>query len=328
DKRTKVKRNTKILLKGVDYMLFTSESVSGGHPDKMADLISDRILDEYLAQDPNARVACETLLSAKGITLAGEITSTAAVNHEDLARRVIRNIDQEYEAQATFTDHTVGQSPDIAAGVDTVGAGDQGLMFGYSTNETPERLPLPIALSHRIIRRLEGVGIPYLKADAKTQVTVDYSGDKPRVDTVLLSVRHDTDVYLNDLRDSIMSSGVLPEVEDYCDAKSVFHINPAGDFIIGGPLADAGLTGRKIIVDTYGGFARHGGGAFSGKDATKVDRSGAYMARYIANHVIEAGWANECEIQLAYAIGVAEPVSVRVDTFGTETTDTAIIERA
>src|SRR5699024_4591586 len=314
--------------KGVDYMLFTSESVSGGHPDKMADLISDRILDEYLAQDHNARVACETLLSAKGITLAGEITSTAAVNHEDIARRVIRNIDQEYEAQATFTDHTVGQSPDIAAGVDTGGAGDQGLMFGYSTNETPERLPLPIALSHRIIRRLEGVGIPYLKADAKTQVTVDYSGDKPRVDTVVLSVRHEEGIDLADLHGDVLTEVLAPELLGFVDGDTLAHINPAGEFVLGGPLADSGLTGRKIIVDTYGGYARHGGGAFSGKDATKVDRSGAYMARYIANHVIEAGWANECEIQLAYAIGVAEPVSVRVDTFGTETTDTAIIERA
>jgi len=294
----------------------------------MADLISDSILDEYLAQDPNARVACETLLSAKGITLAGEITSTAAVNHEVVARKVIRNIDPEYEAQASFSDHTVGQSPDIAAGVDTGGAGDQGLMFGYSTNETPERLPLPIALSHRIIRRLESVNIPYLMADAKTQVTVDYSGDKPRVDAVVLSVRHDTDVHLNYLRDDVMTNAILPEVEDYCDAGTVFHINPAGEFVLGGPLADSGLTGRKIIVDTYGGFARHGGGAFSGKDATKVDRSGAYMARYIANHVIAADWASECEVQLAYAIGVAEPVSVRVDTFGTETIDATIIERA
>lgn len=308
--------------------LFTSESVSAGHPDKMADLISDSILDEYLAQDPNARVACETLLSAKGITLAGEITSSAIVNHEDVARKVIRNIDPEYEAKALFTDHIVGQSPEIAAGVDTGGAGDQGLMFGYSTNETPERLPLPIALAHRIIRRLESVNIPYLKADAKTQVTVDYSGDKPRVDTVVLSVRHDADVHLNDLRDDVMTNVILPEVGEYCDAETIFHINPAGSFVLGGPLADSGLTGRKIIVDTYGGFARHGGGAFSGKDPTKVDRSGAYMARYIANHVIEAGWASKCEIQLAYAIGVAEPVSVRVDTFGTETIDTAIIERA
>lgn len=308
--------------------LFTSESVSVGHPDKMADLISDSILDEYLAQDPNARVACETLLSAKGITLAGEITSSAIVNHEDVARKVIRNIDPEYEAKASFTDHIVGQSPDIAAGIDAGGAGDQGLMFGYSTNETPERLPLPIALSHRIIRRLESTNIPYLKADAKTQVTVDYSGDKPRVDTVVLSVRHVADVHLNDLRDDVMTNVILPEVGDYCDAGTIFHINPAGSFVLGGPLADSGLTGRKIIVDTYGGFARHGGGAFSGKDATKVDRSGAYMARYIANHVIAAGWASKCEIQLAYAIGVAEPVSVRVDTFGTETIDTAIIERA
>src|SRR5699024_8188294 len=201
-KRTKVKRNTKILLKGVDYMLFTSESVSGGHPDKMADLISDRILDEYLAQDHNARVACETLLSAKGITLAGEITSTAAVNHEDIARMVIRNIDPEYEAQATFTDHTVGQSPDIAAGVDTGGAGDKSVKLDYTKKETPERLPLPIALSHRIIRRLESVDIPYLKADAKTQVTIDYNGDKPSIDTLVVSVRHGDGICLHTLREA------------------------------------------------------------------------------------------------------------------------------
>ena len=308
--------------------LFTSESVSAGHPDKMADLISDSILDEYLAQDPNARVACETLLSAMGITLAGEITSTATVNHEVVARKVIRNIDPEYEAQALFTDHVVEQSPDIAAGVDTGGAGDQGLMFGYSTNETPERLPLPIALAHRIIRRLESVNIPYLKADAKTQVTIDYSGDSPRVDAAVLSVRHDEGIDLADLHVDIMLEVLSPTIGEYVTDDTLVFINPAGDFVLGGPLADTGLTGRKIIVDTYGGFARHGGGAFSGKDATKVDRSGAYMARYIANHVIDAGWATECEVQLAYAIGVAEPVSVRVDTFGTETIDTAIIERA
>lgn len=307
--------------------LFTSESVSAGHPDKMADLVSDSVLDAVLTQDPYGRVACETLLTARGVVLAGEVSTSASIDYEDVARTVIRRIDPEYEAQASFTNHIVTQSSEIANGVDVGGAGDQGLMFGYSTNETPERLPLPIALSHRIIRRLESVNIPYLMADAKTQVTVEYSGVKPRVDTVILSVRHDAGVHLNDLRDDVMTNAILPEVEDYCDAGTVFHINPAGEFVLGGPLADSGLTGRKIIVDTYGGFARHGGGAFSGKDATKVDRSGAYMARYIANHVIEAGWAYECEIQLAYAIGVAEPVSVRVDTFGTETIDTAIIER-
>jgi|SRR5690625_1574841 len=309
-------------------MFFTSESVSSGHPDKMADLVSDSILDAILSQDPNARVACETLLSAKGITLAGEITSDAIVDYEAVARRVIREIDPEYESQATFESQIVEQSPDIAEGIADGGAGDQGLMFGYATNETPERLPLPIALSHRIIRRLESVNIPYLMADAKTQVTVDYSGDKPRVDTVVLSVRHEEGIDLADLHGDVLTEVLAPELLGFVDGDTLAHINPAGEFVLGGPLADSGLTGRKIIVDTYGGYARHGGGAFSGKDATKVDRSGAYMARYIANHVIEAGWANECEIQLAYAIGVAEPVSVRVDTFGTETIDTTIIERA
>ena len=331
--RANVKRNIKILLKGVDYMIFTSESVSAGHPDKMADLISDRILDEYLTQDPIARVACETLLSAKGITLAGEITSTVSVNHEDIARKVIRNIDPEYEVQASFTDHTVGQSPDIAEGVDTGGAGDQGLMFGYSTNETPERLPLPIALANRLIRRLDAIKndtLTYLKADAKSQVTVAYNdnGKPSHVDAVVISTRHDMDTSLETLRFDALNYVIKPVLGNLYDDSTTVHINPAGSFVLGGPLADTGLTGRKIIVDTYGGFARHGGGAFSGKDATKVDRSGAYMARYIANHVIASEWASKCEIQLAYAIGVAEPVSVRVDTFGTETVDTAIIERA
>src|SRR5699024_8621519 len=315
---TKVKRNIKILLKGVDYMLFTSESVSAGHPDKMADLVSDSILDAVLTQDPNARVACETLLSAKGITLAGEITAAAKVDYEAVARRVISEIDPGYEAQASFANHIVSQSPDIAAGIADGGAGDQGMMFGYATNETDEYMPLPITVANRIIRRLESVNIPYLKADAKSQVTVDYSGDKPRVDTVVLSTRHDAGIDLADLHTDVLLEVIVPELVGYVDGDSIAHINPAGKFVLGGPLADTGLTGRKIIVDTYGGMARHGGGAFSGKDATKVDRSGAYMARYIANHIIAAKWADECEVQLAYAIGVAEPVSVRVDTFGTE----------
>ena len=308
--------------------LFTSESVSAGHPDKMADLISDSILDEILAQDPSGRVAVETLLSSSGITLAGEVTTKARINFENTARQAIKAIDPEYEARASFANHIVEQSPDIAEGIADGGAGDQGLMFGYSTNETPERLPLPIALAHRIIRRLDSVDLAYLKADAKTQVTIDYSGDKPSIDTLVVSVRHREGTCLNTLRKAIWQHVILPEVGDYIDDNMILHVNPAGTFVLGGPLADAGLTGRKIIVDTYGGYARHGGGAFSGKDATKVDRSGAYMARYIANHVIEAGWASKCEIQIAYAIGVAEPVSVRVDTFGTETIDTTIIERA
>jgi len=268
--------------------LFTSESVSAGHPDKMADLISDRILDEILAQDPNGRVAVETLLSSSGITLAGEVTTKAHIDFENTARQAIKAIDPEYEAEASFANHIVEQSPDIAEGIADGGAGDQGLMFGYSTDETPERLPLPIALAHRIIRRLDSVDLAYLKADAKTQVTIDYSGDKPSIDTLIVSVRHREGTCLNTLRMAIWQYVILPEVGDYIDDNTILHVNPAGSFVLGGPLADAGLTGRKIIVDTYGGYARHGGGAFSGKDATKVDRSGAYMARYIANHVIES----------------------------------------
>lgn len=314
-------------------MLFTSESVSAGHPDKMADLVSDSILDAVLAQDPNARVACETLLSANGITLAGEITTSADIDYEAVARRVIGEINPEYVAQASFTNHIVSQSPDIASGIADGGAGDQGLMFGYSTNQTSERLPLPIALANRLIRRLDAIKndtLTYLKADAKSQVTVAYDEDgKPsRVDTVVISTRHDEGTSLETLRFDVLNYVIKPALGDLYDDSTTVHINPAGSFVLGGPLADAGLTGRKIIVDTYGGYARHGGGAFSGKDATKVDRSGAYMARYIANHVIEAEWASEVEVQLAYAIGVAEPVSVRVDTFGTETVDSAIIERA
>lgn len=309
-------------------MIFTSESVSVGHPDKMADLVSDSILDAVLTQDPNARVACETLLSAKGIALAGEISANAKVDYEAIARRAISEIDPEYEAQASFTNHIVSQSPDIAEGVADGGAGDQGMMFGYATSETDEFMPLPIALAHRIIRRLDSVNIPYLKADAKTQVTVDYSGDKPRVDTVVLSARHNAGIDLADLYIDLLTEVLAPELHGYVDGDTVAHINPAGKFVLGGPLADAGLTGRKIIVDTYGGMARHGGGAFSGKDATKVDRSGAYMARYTAKNVVAAGLADKCEIQLAYAIGVAEPVSVRVDTFSTAKADERAIERA
>lgn len=314
-------------------MLFTSESVSAGHPDKMADLVSDSILDAVLSQDPNARVACETLLSAKGIILAGEITTSADIDYEAVARRVISELDPEYEAQASFTNHIVSQSPDIAEGIADGGAGDQGLMFGYSTDETPERLPLPIALANKLIRRLGAIRndtLTYLKADAKSQVTVAYddNGKPSHVDTVVISTRHDEGTSLETLRFDVLNYVIKPILGDLYNDSTTVHINPAGSFVLGGPLADAGLTGRKIIVDTYGGYARHGGGAFSGKDATKVDRSGAYMARYIANHIIDVGWASECEVQLAYAIGVAEPVSVRVDTFGTETVDSAIIVRA
>src|SRR5690625_3374453 len=288
-------------------MLFTSESVSAGHPDKLADLISDSILDAVLAQDPNARVACETLLSAEGITLAGEITTSACINYEETARQAIKAIDPEYEAQATFANHIVEQSPDIASGIADGGAGDQGLMFGYSTNQTSERLPLPIALANRLIRRLDAIKndtLTYLKADAKSQVTVAYDEDgKPsHVDTVVISTRHVEGTSLETLRFDVLNYVIKPVLGDLYDDSTTVHINPAGSFVLGGPLADAGLTGRKIIVDTYGGYARHGGGAFSGKDATKVDRSGAYMARYIANHITDTGWASVCEAPLTSSI--------------------------
>src|SRR5690625_1398658 len=313
-------------------MLFTSESVSAGHPDKMADLVSDSILDAYLVQDLNARVACETLLSAKGITLAGEVTSTATVNHEDIVRRVIGDIDPTYEVQALFADHIIGQSPNIAAGVDTGGAGDQGMMFGYASNESESFMPIPIVAANDIIKALGRTRAvePRLLADAKSQVTVNSRGE---ITDVVVSTRHTDDISLVEVRRLVsgMLDDILANYRTNIISDVNYLINPAGKFVIGGPLADSGLTGRKIIVDTYGGKARHGGGAFSGKDATKVDRTGAYMARYTAKNVVAAGLADKCEIQLAYAIGVAEPVNVRVDTFGTSVTakiDERAIERA
>src|SRR5699024_8486809 len=304
--------------------LFTSESVSAGHPDKMADLVSDSVLDAVLTQDPYGRVACETLLTAKGIVLAGEVSTSASIDYEDVARTAIRRIDPEYEAQATLTNHIVTQSAEIANGVDIGGAGDQGLMFGYATNETPERMPLPIALANRLIRRLDDITTrnSLLLADAKSQVTVEYDGDMPkRVDTVVISVRHREELALEAVRCEVTERVIKPVLGDLLDDNTEVYVNPAGTFTLGGPLADSGLTGRKIIVDTYGGMARHGGGAFSGKDATKVDRSGAYMARYIAKNVVAADLADKCEVQIAYAIGVVKPVSVRVDTFGTAKVD-------
>lgn len=301
--------------------LFTSESVSAGHPDKMADLISDSILDAVLTKDPQARVACEVLLSARAITLAGEITTSADVDYVDIAYDTAKAIDAPYIENVVINNYIVKQSPDIADGIADGGAGDQGLMFGYSTSQTPERLPLPIALSHRLIRRLDEVRAviaPYLLADAKSQVTVEYDDGTPkRVDTVVISSRHTDAADLDVLRADILAHVIKPVLGDLYDVGTKIYVNPAGRFVEGGPQADAGLTGRKIIVDTYGGFARHGGGAFSGKDATKVDRSGAYAARYVANHVVAAGLAGECEVQLSYAIGVADPLSIRVDTFGT-----------
>jgi S-adenosylmethionine synthetase len=315
-----------------DRFLFTSESVTEGHPDKIADQISDAILDACLAQDPTSRVACETLTCTGLVVVAGEITTQAYVDFQTLVRETIREIGYD-DALKGFDCNTCGvistinrQSPDIAQGVDTGGAGDQGMMFGYATNETPELMPAPISLAHRLAERLTEVRkngkLPYLRPDGKSQVTVEYDSDyKPvRVDAVVISTQHAETVGNEQLRSEILDhviKAVIPA--DLLDSKTKYHINPTGRFVIGGPMGDTGLTGRKIIVDTYGGMGRHGGGAFSGKDSTKVDRSAAYMARYVAKNIVAAGLAERCEVQLAYAIGVAEPVSVRIDTFGTGT---------
>jgi len=327
--------------------LFTSESVSSGHPDKVCDQISDAVLDAFLTQDPNARVACETFATTGLVVVGGEITAEGWVNFQEIARNVLSDIgytNEKYGISASGCSvlFTVDrQSADIAMGVNEnegehkeAGAGDQGLMFGYACNETPELMPLPIMLSHQIIKRVEtarhGKELKYLRPDAKSQVTVEYDeNDKPlRVDTVVVSTQHDPDIahwmIVRDVTNLIKE--VVPE--NYIDKETKFHINPTGNFVIGGPHGDTGLTGRKIIVDTYGGMARHGGGAFSGKDPTKVDRSAAYMARHVAKTIVASGVADKCEVQLAYAIGVADPVSVRVDTFGTSNAAETDIENA
>ena len=314
----------------IDRFLFTSESVTEGHPDKIADQISDAILDACLAQDPESRVACETLTCTGLVVVAGEITTKAYVDFQTIVRETVKAIGYD-DALKGFDSHTCAvistinrQSPDIAQGVDTGGAGDQGMMFGYATNETPELMPTPISLAHRLAQKLSEVRksgkMPYLRPDGKSQVTVEYdSNHKPvRVDAVVISTQHAEDVGNDQLRAEILEhviQAVIPA--ELLDADTKYHINPTGRFVIGGPMGDSGLTGRKIIVDTYGGMGRHGGGAFSGKDATKVDRSAAYMARYIAKNIVAADLADRCEVQLAYAIGVADPVSIRVDTFGT-----------
>jgi S-adenosylmethionine synthetase len=310
--------------------LFTSESVTEGHPDKIADQISDAILDACLEQDPYSRVACETLTCTGLVVIAGEITTKAYVDFQALVRGVVTSIGYD-NAVYGFDSNTCAvissinkQSGDIAMGVDTGGAGDQGMMFGYATNETPELMPTPISLAHKLTKKLSEVRksglLPYLRPDGKSQVTVEYDANmKPvRVDAVVISTQHAETVTNDELRGDIMKHVIQTVIPaNLLDADTKYHINPTGRFVIGGPMGDTGLTGRKIIVDTYGGMGRHGGGAFSGKDPTKVDRSAAYMARYIAKNVVAAGLADRCEVQLAYAIGIAEPVSVLVETFGT-----------
>ncbi|GED14568.1 S-adenosylmethionine synthetase [Aneurinibacillus migulanus] len=325
--------------------LFTSESVTEGHPDKICDQVSDAILDAILDKDPNARVAAETSVTTGMVLVAGEITTSCYVDIPKVVRETIREIgytrakygfDADTCAVLTSIDE---QSPDIAQGVDqalearegqmtdeqieAIGAGDQGLMFGFACNETPELMPLPISLAHKLSRRLTEVRkngtLAYLRPDGKTQVTVEYEGDKPvRVDTIVISTQHDPAVSLEQIQQDLKEHVIKPIVPtEFLDDATKYFINPTGRFVIGGPQGDAGLTGRKIIVDTYGGYARHGGGAFSGKDPTKVDRSGAYAARYVAKNIVAAGLAEKCEVQVAYAIGVAQPVSISVDTFGT-----------
>jgi S-adenosylmethionine synthetase len=311
--------------------LFTSESVTEGHPDKIADQISDAVLDAVLKDDPTGRVACETLVTTGLIVVAGEITTRTYVDFADVARGVVRDVGYT-RAKYGFDAETCGvisavkpQSPDIAQGVDTGGAGDQGLMFGFACDETQELMPMPILLAHQLTRKLSEVrksgAVDFLRPDGKSQVTVEYANGRPvRVDCVVISTQHSEKVSNSQLHEAVISEvirKVIPEA--MLDRKTKFHINPTGTFVIGGPMGDAGLTGRKIIVDTYGGYSRHGGGAFSGKDPTKVDRSACYAARYIAKNIVAAGLARKVEVQLAYAIGVAEPVSVMADTFGTGT---------
>ncbi len=322
--------------------LFTSESVTEGHPDKICDKISDSILDAILAQDPMARVACETTATTGIISVMGEITTSAIVKYDDIIREAVREIGYD-RAKYGFDCDTCAvissihsQSPDIAMGVDKsfeakngdtdkydIGAGDQGMMFGFACDETPELMPMPISLAHKLAKVLTDVRkngtLAYLRPDGKTQVTVEYDGDRPiRVDTIVVSSQHDPDVSQEKIREDVIKYVINPTVPaQLLDGATKIYVNPTGRFVIGGPQGDSGLTGRKIIVDTYGGYGRHGGGAFSGKDPTKVDRTAAYAARYIAKNVVASGVAKKCEVQLAYAIGVAKPVSVMVDTFGT-----------
>ena len=308
---------------------FTSESVTEGHPDKLCDTISDSILDEYLKKDKNARVAVETFASGNSITIAGQITANGEVNIEDLVRKTIKEIgydnektDMDYRTCKIYTNITK-QSPDIAMGVDIGGAGDQGIMFGYACDETPEYMPYAISIAHKLSKRLTEVRknkeIEYLRPDGKTQVTVEYEDDKPkRIETILISTQHKENIQQEKLKRDITEKVIKPVIPtNMIDKNTNIYINPTGKFVIGGPLGDTGLTGRKIIVDTYGGYARHGGGAFSGKDASKVDRSAAYMLRHIAKNIVANGYARKCEIQISYAIGIEKPLSIAVNTFGT-----------
>jgi S-adenosylmethionine synthetase len=316
-----------------EYAIFTSESVSEGHPDKMADQISDAILDAILVDDPHARVAVETMVKTGMAVIAGEVTTSTYVDLEDVVRQVILDIgydssDVGFDGASCAVLNAIGkQSPDIAMGVDDTedheqGAGDQGLMFGYATNETQVLMPAPIYYSHRLVEkqaelRKHGT-LPWLRPDAKSQVTLRYEGDRPvAIDAVVLSTQHDADIAQADIREAVMDLIVKETLpQEWLHADTKYHINPTGQFIIGGPVGDCGLTGRKIIVDTYGGMARHGGGAFSGKDPSKVDRSAAYAGRYVAKNIVASGLADRCEIQVSYAIGVAEPTSISIDTFG------------
>lgn len=316
-----------------EYSIFTSESVSEGHPDKVADQISDAVLDAIIARDPHARVAVETLVKTGMAVIAGEVTTSCYVDLEDIVRRVITDIGYSnsevgFDGATCAVLNGIGkQSVDINQGVDRAkpedqGAGDQGLMFGYATNETPSLMPAPVYYAHRLVERQSELRrngtLPWLRPDAKSQVTINYEGDQPKVDAVVLSTQHDPGISLDDLRAEVLEHIIKPVLpNEWLTDDTLYHINPTGHFEIGGPVGDAGLTGRKIIVDTYGGMARHGGGAFSGKDPSKVDRSAAYIGRYVAKNIVAAGLADRCEIQVSYAIGVAEPTSISVNTFGT-----------
>ncbi len=332
--------------------LFTSESVTEGHPDKISDKISDAILDEMLRQDPMSRVACETFCTTGLVCVMGEVTTRAQVDIQRIVRETVREIGYDRAKYGFDCDSCAvitslhAQSPDIALGVDKsleakqgeadefdIGAGDQGLMFGYACNETPELMPLPISMSHKLAKKLTDVRkngtLSYLRPDGKTQVTVEYDekGAPARVDTIVISSQHSADVTIETIREDLIREVITPVVPaDMMDENTKIYINPTGRFVVGGPAGDTGLTGRKIIVDTYGGYARHGGGAFSGKDPTKVDRSACYAARYVAKNIVKAGLADKCEVQVAYAIGVAKPVSVMIDTFGTSRVDEHLIE--